>query len=82
MDIATLLMQLIAGAAGGNVAGFLNKAKSLGPMINTILGAVGGVGGGQLLGGMMGGGAAANVATSAVVGAILPLVAGFLKKKA
>ena len=38
-------------SVGGNLGGLLNKAKSLGPMLNTILGLIGGVGGGQLLGG-------------------------------
>ena len=50
MDVMSLLIQLISGAVGGNVGGLLNKAKSLGPLINTILGALGGLGGGQLLG--------------------------------
>ena len=71
----------LAGAAGGNIAGVLNKAKNLGPLINTVLGVVGGVGGGQLLGGMTGGSTAGTVGVSAVVGALLPLVAGLLKKQ-
>ncbi len=87
MDMTALIIQLISGAVGGNAAGLLNKAKSLGPLLNTILGAVGGVGGGALLGGplagMMGGNAmAGNVTASAVVGLLLPLIGGMLKKKA
>jgi hypothetical protein len=39
MDLASLLIQLISGAVGGNVAGAVNKAKTLGPLINTIPGA-------------------------------------------
>lgn len=86
MDLTTLLIQVISGAVGGNVGGLLNKAKNLGPLLNTILGAVGGVGGGQLLGGpftnMLGGNATAgNAGASALVGLILPLVAGLFKKK-
>lgn len=82
MDLTAVLVQLISGAVGGNVAGLANKARSLGPLINTILGALGGLGGGQLAGQAMGGGTAAEVGTSAVVGALLPLIVGMLKKKA
>jgi uncharacterized membrane protein YeaQ/YmgE (transglycosylase-associated protein family) len=88
MDITSLLIQLVAGGAGGNLAGLLNKARSLGPLLNTILGAVGGFGGGQVLGGAggaltnaLGGNAMAGTALSSAVGGILiPLIAGFLKK--
>jgi len=81
MDMTTLLLQCLAGAAGGNIAGVLNKAKSLGPLLNTILGVVGGVGGGQLLGGMTGGSTAGTVGIAAVFGALLPLIGGMLKKQ-
>jgi uncharacterized membrane protein YeaQ/YmgE (transglycosylase-associated protein family) len=82
MDVTTLLIQCLAGAAGGNIAGVLNKAKSLGPLLNTVLGVVGGVAGGQLLGGMTGGSTAGNLGVAAVVGALLPLIGGLLKKQA
>lgn len=81
MDISALLIQLLAGAAGGNAAGILNKARSLGPLVNTILGALGGLGGGQLATNFMGGGTGAEVGMSAVVGALLPLIGGMLKKQ-
>ena len=85
MDFTTLLIQLVSGAAGGNIGGLLNKAKSLGPILNTVLGAVGGVGGGQLLGGtvtdLLGNATMGTVGSSAIVGLILPLVGGLLKKK-
>ncbi len=85
MDLTTLLIQVVSGAVGGNIGGLLNKAKSLGPLINTVLGAVGGVGGGQLLGGtvtdMLGNATMGSVGSSAVVGLILPLLGGLLKKK-
>jgi hypothetical protein len=54
----------------------------LGPLINTILGALGGLGGGQLAAPALGGGTGAEVGASAVVGALLPLIVGMLKKKA
>ncbi|ADJ22681.1 conserved hypothetical protein [Hyphomicrobium denitrificans ATCC 51888] len=49
MDIATLLIQLISGAVGGNVAGGLLKNLSLGTLGNSIAGIVGGGIGGQVL---------------------------------
>jgi Mg/Co/Ni transporter MgtE len=85
MDIVSLLVQCLSGAAGGNIAGAVNKAKSLGPMWNTSFGLLGGVLGGQLLGnslaGMMGNAMAGNVTASALVGFILPFVGGMLKTK-
>ena len=81
MDFTALLIQLISGAVGGNAAGMLNKAKTLGPMLNTILGALGGLGGGQLANATLGGGTGAQVGASAVVGALLPIIVGMLKKK-
>lgn len=85
MDFVGILIQALSGAAGGNIGGALNKARSLGPMLNTLLGAVGGIGGGQLLGGtvsnMFGNATAGNIAASAVVGLLLPLIGGMLKKK-
>lgn len=77
-----LLLQLLAGAVGGNVGGVLAKARSLGPLMNTILGAVGGLGGGQLAGTAMGGGTAMQLSLSAVLGALLPVIGAMLKKKA
>lgn len=86
MDIMALVVQLISGAAGGNLAGVLNKAKSLGPMLNTVLGALAGVGGGQVLGGsvadLLGNATAGNIGASALAGLILPLLGGMLKKPA
>ncbi len=57
-------------------------AKTLGPLLNTILGALGGLGGGQLAGGTIGGGTATEAGASAIVGALVPLIVGMLKKKA
>jgi len=87
MDPTSLIIQAIVGAAGGNIAGLLNKARSYGPLINTVLGLLGGVGGGQALGGalsgLLGGNAmAGNVTASAVGGILIPLIAGFFKKPA
>jgi uncharacterized membrane protein YeaQ/YmgE (transglycosylase-associated protein family) len=81
MDLTSILIQLIAGAVGGNVAGLANKAKSLGPVINTILGALGGVGGGQLADRMTSGGTGTEVGAAAIVGALVPLLGGMLNTK-
>jgi len=43
MDIIGIIIQLIAGAAGGNGAGAVLKDKSLGTTGNSIAGAVGGI---------------------------------------
>jgi uncharacterized membrane protein YeaQ/YmgE (transglycosylase-associated protein family) len=67
MDVTAVIAQLIAGAVGGNVAGLANKARSLGPLLNTILGALGGLGGGQLAGGALDAGTAGEAGVSAVV---------------
>lgn len=81
MDITSLLLQLVSGAVGGNLGGAAAKTKSLGPLLNTVLGALGGLGGGQAAAAGMGGGTATEVGASAVVGALLPLIVGMLKKK-
>ncbi len=83
--IVSFLVSLVSGAVGGNVGGVIAKAKSMGPMWNTILGAIGGVGAGQLtelLGGFGSSGQIGNLGMSAVVGAVLPLIVGYFKNKA
>jgi uncharacterized membrane protein YeaQ/YmgE (transglycosylase-associated protein family) len=86
MDIASLLIQLVAGGAGGNLAGMLNKTRSMGPLLNTILGAVGGVGGGAALGptlaNALGNPMVANALASLVGGILIPLIGSFLKPAA
>jgi uncharacterized membrane protein YeaQ/YmgE (transglycosylase-associated protein family) len=49
MDYIPLLIQLVSGALGGNVAGVLLKNISLGTFGNVIAGIVGGGIGGQIL---------------------------------
>src|SRR6516164_9018874 len=48
--LINLIIQIIAGAVGGNVAGGAAKNIDLGALGNTIAGAIGGGAGGQLLG--------------------------------
>src|ERR1700722_13266099 len=47
--LINLIIQLIAGAAGGNAAGATMKNLDLGTLGNTIAGAIGGAGGGTIL---------------------------------
>jgi uncharacterized membrane protein YeaQ/YmgE (transglycosylase-associated protein family) len=73
MDLG-LIIQLISGAVGGNVAGSLMKDSSLGPVLNSIVGILGGGLGGQLLA-MLGVGGA-EAAGSMDIASIVTQVAG------
>jgi uncharacterized membrane protein YeaQ/YmgE (transglycosylase-associated protein family) len=90
-QIISWIVSLIAGGAGGNVVGALLKNRNLGPMLNTVLGLVGGGLGGKILpmlvpaiGTLVGGtdNLAGTGGLSALVGALLPLIVGYLKKPA
>jgi len=76
-----LLISLVSGAVGGNLAGFAMKNKSLGVLWNTVAGLVGGGLGGQLLGmlGLGGDSIGANVAGSGVGGAVIMLIVAVIK---
>jgi uncharacterized membrane protein YeaQ/YmgE (transglycosylase-associated protein family) len=65
MNYVPLIIQLISGAVGGNIAGAVLSKLNLGPIGNSIAGLIGGGVGGQLLG-MLTGGAAAGAAATAV----------------
>ena len=94
MDITNLLVQLISGAVGGNVAGAAMKKSNLGTLGNSIAGIIGGGVGAQILSalGMAGaaGGSAAtamsieqivsNVAGGGVGGAVLIAIIGAVRK--
>jgi uncharacterized membrane protein YeaQ/YmgE (transglycosylase-associated protein family) len=93
MDLTTLLVQIVGGAVGGNVAGAAMKDKSLGTIGNSVAGILGGGIGGQILNALgvavTTGGAdlsslAGNAGTGGVGGAVLliviALVRNFLKK--
>jgi hypothetical protein len=90
MDIMTLIVQLVSGALGGNVAGSLFKDLSLGTAGNSIAGIVGGGIGGQILTslfhmGEVGGGALdpaaiiSQIAGGGVGGGILMVIAGIVR---
>jgi hypothetical protein len=92
MDPMSVLLQFVSGAIGGNLTGFLWRARTPGTLVNTLLGGVGGIGGGSFLGptlgassfvsSLLGSGRGTMIVTSLVVGAVLPLIAGLTKKKA
>jgi len=93
MDIASLIIQLISGALGGNAAGSYTKDTGLSPLGNTIAGALGGGIGGQLLHALLGvGGTAAAsgldigtivsaFATGGISGGLSALLIGYLKTR-
>jgi uncharacterized membrane protein YeaQ/YmgE (transglycosylase-associated protein family) len=91
MDPAMIswIISLISGGAGGNAAGAILKDKSLGPIVNSVLGMIGGAAGGQLLPTLIPqllellqkSGYLGNAGTSAIIGAIIPLIIGLLKPK-
>src|SRR5262245_43171578 len=90
MNIVGLLIQLLSGAVGGNLAGAMLKKFSLGPVGNSLVGILGGGLGGQLLGmlGVGGGDAAASglgsilasVAGGGVGGGLLMTIIGMIKQ--
>jgi hypothetical protein len=85
-----LIIQLIGGAAGGNVIGALLKNLDLNKVIATITGIIGGIAGGQLadvvglldkiFGASQGADVAGNAGASAIGGALLTAIVGFIKK--
>jgi len=78
MDITSLLMSLVPGILGGNIAGALMKKYSLGLLGNSIAGVAGG-GIGGLIGNAIGG-TVGNIAGGGVGGAVLMVVIGLIKK--
>ena len=89
MDPTSLIIQLIAGAVGGNAGGAAVKNSSLGGLGNTIAGAVGGLGGGSILGSLIpalatsagGGSLVGNLAASGVGGIVLQIIVGLIKSR-
>ncbi len=93
--MGNLLIQLISGAAGGNIAGALLKQFNLGTVGNSIAGILGGIGGGELLkmilgnssqmaatgGGLDLSSILSNVGGGGIGGAILMIVVGLIKAK-
>jgi uncharacterized membrane protein YeaQ/YmgE (transglycosylase-associated protein family) len=80
-----IVVSLLGGGVGGNIAGAILKRYSLGPIGNTIVGLIGGGLGGQLLG-MIGGGQPVgflgDITGSAVGGGVLMAIVGLIKNLA
>ncbi|HSI24076.1 MAG TPA: hypothetical protein VK952_00490 [Methylotenera sp.] len=74
MDLG-LIIQLISGAVGGNVAGSLMKNANLGPVLNSIIGILGGGLGGQLLA-MLGVGGAEAAGTMDIASIVTQVAGG------
>jgi hypothetical protein len=90
--LINIIIQIVAGAIGGNGAGAAMKDMNLGTLGNTIAGAIGGVGGGQLLSALIPAlaGAAGTTDVGAMIGqavgggvsgAILTAIVGLIKNK-
>jgi hypothetical protein len=90
--VVNLIIQLISGVVGGNAAGAALKDYNLGNLGNTIAGAIGGIGGGQLLqalipaiasaaagGGIDIGSVLGQIVGGGAGGAILTVIAGLVK---
>jgi uncharacterized membrane protein YeaQ/YmgE (transglycosylase-associated protein family) len=88
MDTVALLVQLISGAIGGNVAGSLLKKLSLGTIGNSIVGILGGGLGAVVLnalgldagtGGMDVGSVIGSIAGGGVGGGVLMAIVGAIR---
>ncbi|MFK7885956.1 MAG: hypothetical protein AB8G16_03745 [Gammaproteobacteria bacterium] len=87
-SLLPLIISLLSGAAGGNIAGSAMKNFNLGTLWNSVVGILGGGIGGQLLsmigvdagGGMDIGGIIGSVASGGVGGGVLMAVVGMVKK--
>lgn len=72
-----LIIQLVSGAVGGNLAGSLMKNSSLGTLWNSVAGILGGGLGGSILGMIgLGGAEVAEASSSLDLSSILGSVAG------
>lgn len=82
-SLIPLLVQLASGAAGGNVVGGLLKNLSLGPVGNSVTGAVGGGIASQLLPILLGPGVlegiVGQIAGGGVSGAVLTAIVGLIR---
>ena len=89
-NLLPLIIQLVSGAIGGNIAGSLMKDSSLGRLGDSIAGIVGGGIGGQLLallgilvtngGGLDIGSIIGSIASGGVGGGVLMAIIGIIKK--
>jgi len=70
--IVGLIIQLISGAVGGNIAGAALKQYNLGTLGNSIAGVIGGGVGAQIIGALLGVGTGAEAAAGSLdIGSII-----------
>jgi uncharacterized membrane protein YeaQ/YmgE (transglycosylase-associated protein family) len=86
MNLASLVIQMIAGAIGGNVAGSAIRTWSLGVLGNSMAGVVGGGIGGQVAASVLGAhglmdpsSILANIAGGGVGGVVLMMLFGLAR---
>jgi uncharacterized membrane protein YeaQ/YmgE (transglycosylase-associated protein family) len=86
--LISLLVQIISGAVGGNIAGMTKQ--SMGTGLNTVLGGIGGLVLGQIVAVLTGtsgaealdiGAVGSNIVGGGVGGLVLTWVVGFIKQK-
>jgi hypothetical protein len=92
--IVGLIIQLISGAVGGNIAGAALKQYNLGTLGNSIAGVIGGGVGAQIIGALLGGGGTdvagaggldigsiiGQIASGGVGGGVLMVIVGLIKQ--
>ena len=93
--IIGLIIQLISGAVGGNIAGSAMKQYSLGTVGNSIAGLIGGGVGAQIIGALVGDGTGTDlaggdgldigtivgqIASGGVGGGVLMVIVGLIKQ--
>ena len=76
MDLTNLLVQLVAGAVGGNVAGSKMKSSDLGTLGNSLAGILSGGLGGQILSSLGASGLASSAGTGMSIESIVSDLAG------
>jgi hypothetical protein len=94
MDWIGMAVQLVSGAVGGTLVGRTKMGRAIDPVLKLVVGAIGGIGGGQLAGLLLGGGAAVaegaapgfdfaalitSVLAGGVGGGVLTAILGMLK---
>jgi len=91
-SLLPIIIQLVSGAVGGNVAGAVLKNFNLGTLGNSIAGIVGGGVGGQIINAVLGAGAVStgagmdlnaiisNIAGGGVGGGVLMVIVGIIRK--
>lgn len=81
MELTAVIIMLVSGIAGGYAAHIMAKSRSMGLMVNMIVGALGGVAGGVFIYPGVGGGTVGLVAVAVLIGILLPLAVSFFVKR-